>query len=652
MARRSSGRGPVRVARSQLRSVEDHCETARAALIDLSDRLDGDGGQTALRQALADEPPLAATCRSIRTNTFETLHRQLSKLVAGDSESAGDLSVATLDDAVAEMGDHHRRLMEAVARLEDLAAADGFDDAAARRTVADAIRAVDHVRTTVELLGYKLAEASTTIESTDQPAYQVTGLVIHGDEPLPGVTVRAVDVDRASEQRLGEAITDEEGRYRITYTRPDFSRAERGGADLVVRVHDEVDAPIGASRRRHGVSREATVDVEIPADVRIEPTEYARLRAELEPLVRGTSVGALSDSDVSFLVAELELGDRDVYPADERSLVFLREAAALSGRTPFGEQALYGIARLWNGIGHREELAGASADELVETIHAAVEEWIVDVDTEELASSVERALERLRAVTERAAKREATATVAVFDDQRRPLRNYEVEITDATESGRSRTVRTDQAGRAGFSYLTDEAGENRRFVVSVHNDGGTSIHEETIQVGDGSVREVTVEEPGQGASGRATVGELHSTGVLPVSDEVASSLEDVTLDEIRVAGLDELDVPLDPDQPDGELLNSMANMELTTDLGTASTLGDLGFAGAVDVATTTPSAFGRRTAESLPADVAEIVHSRSAAQSFYLDSRMVERRAALANGQFSRGLPDDDPTVPSNGGED
>lgn len=483
------------------------------------------------------------------------------------------------------------------------------------------------------------------------PTFVVAGRITHGDEPLSGVTVRAVAVDRTGEQRLGEATTDGDGRYRITYSRPDFARVERGRAGLVVRIHNEVDTAVGASRRRHDVGREVQVDVPIPADARIEPTEYARLRYELDSHLTGTAVSGLAESDLSFLVDELGLGDRDVYPAGEESLTLLREAAKLSGLTPFGEQALYGLARQWGGIGDRTELANASAADVAEAIRAAVDEGIVHVDTRGLETAVGRSLATIRQSIERADTREATATITVFDDRRRPLANHAVRIADAGESGRSRTVRTDQSGRAGFAYLVETGRDDasRKFTVSVRNDAGASIHEETIDVTDGAVRDVTVGERNPGSSGSATVDALQSSGTLPVSEDLASSLSGVTLAGIRSAG----GVDASANADDATLLESVANLELTTDLETASTLADLGFETQVDVAATTQAEFTRRTADALPADVAEVVHSRSVAQTFLLDNRMVDRRTALASGQVSKAtdeLPGNDST--ENGGGD
>ena len=75
--------------------------------------------------------------------------------------------------------------------------------------------------------------------------YTVTGHITWSDgSPVAGVAVRAVDQDLRGEQPLGpyapdfhqETLTDESGEYTIQYHREQYTRAEYGTADLVVRV--------------------------------------------------------------------------------------------------------------------------------------------------------------------------------------------------------------------------------------------------------------------------------------------------------------------------------------------------------------------------------------------------------------------------------
>src|SRR5258705_3464946 len=56
-------------------------------------------------------------------------------------------------------------------------------------------------------------------------------------QPAPSLIVRARDRDVRTYQSLGrDATTGPDGGYEIRYSKKQFSRAEKGSADLVVRV--------------------------------------------------------------------------------------------------------------------------------------------------------------------------------------------------------------------------------------------------------------------------------------------------------------------------------------------------------------------------------------------------------------------------------
>jgi hypothetical protein len=83
----------------------------------------------------------------------------------------------------------------------------------------------------------------------------VRGHVVYKDGLLiEGVTVRAYNKDLGHEDLLGEAVTEQEGRYEIKYSAAQFSRPNKKYADLVLRVYDfraangrskeEIDKPL------------------------------------------------------------------------------------------------------------------------------------------------------------------------------------------------------------------------------------------------------------------------------------------------------------------------------------------------------------------------------------------------------------------------
>jgi hypothetical protein len=90
-----------------------------------------------------------------------------------------------------------------------------------------------------------LIEVDLPLPGTPEPEDELSErFIVKGDirqangSLLAGAVVRAFDRDLRREQRLGEQRTDRVGHYEITYTRAQFCRAEKGSADLIVRVYD------------------------------------------------------------------------------------------------------------------------------------------------------------------------------------------------------------------------------------------------------------------------------------------------------------------------------------------------------------------------------------------------------------------------------
>src|SRR5262245_6436300 len=75
-----------------------------------------------------------------------------------------------------------------------------------------------------------------TTSGTNQE-YAVNGTVRFADgSPATKLKVSAFDRDLRNEQELGQSQTDGEGFYEIRYSSRQFLKAEKGSADLVVKV--------------------------------------------------------------------------------------------------------------------------------------------------------------------------------------------------------------------------------------------------------------------------------------------------------------------------------------------------------------------------------------------------------------------------------
>lgn len=144
--------------------------------------------------------------------------------------------------------------------------------------------------------------------------FVVRGTVTDSDGvPAAGVVVRAFDRDLRKENALGSTVADTHGVYAIAYESGKFARAEKGTADLIVRVFaDEASAsPIAESELRVNAGEDTTIDITIPAR---EISEWERITNAVLPLLvgQGKDDAALppweiNESDISFIDAETGL---------------------------------------------------------------------------------------------------------------------------------------------------------------------------------------------------------------------------------------------------------------------------------------------------------------------------------------------------------
>ncbi len=126
--------------------------------------------------------------------------------------------------------------------------------------------------------------------------------------PQRGLRVYAVDVDLRREEVLGEATTDSNGHYEITYTPQQFARAEKKTADLLVRVYDEQGEVLAHTDIRYNAGQTEEIDLVLGSGVIRKPSEYDQIVSELTPLLGDLSFADLEESeehhDISFLSGE------------------------------------------------------------------------------------------------------------------------------------------------------------------------------------------------------------------------------------------------------------------------------------------------------------------------------------------------------------
>src|SRR4051794_38163248 len=171
-------------------------------------------------------------------------------------------------------------------------------------------------------------------------------------KPVTDATVDAFDRDLRSEQWLGRAETDAEGRCEITYGPEQFRRADKGLADLALTVTvDGLQLPLAAVEVNGAALRDPAAPIfnalaELPVALVVDrvaatgDSEYERLRGEALPLLDGVELAELTRADVRFLA-----GDLDLDPRQAPLVEWLRSAAELAERTGLPAEAFYGWAR-------------------------------------------------------------------------------------------------------------------------------------------------------------------------------------------------------------------------------------------------------------------------------------------------------------------
>ena len=172
--------------------------------------------------------------------------------------------------------------------------------------------------------------------------YSVSGRVTDaGSVAASGLAVIAVDRDMRREEPLGSATTDGEGRYRILYSSTQFTRAEKGSADLVVRVMGaDGKTVLGASPVRFNAQPHETIDIRLKGSQFQGPSEYERHVANMRPVMEDVTLSALTDADLEFLT-----GETGIPLAQLEAIRLDAQWRDQSSSHPFPPATFYGLLR-------------------------------------------------------------------------------------------------------------------------------------------------------------------------------------------------------------------------------------------------------------------------------------------------------------------
>ncbi|GEO13531.1 neuraminidase-like domain-containing protein [Microvirga aerophila] len=336
--------------------------------------------------------------------------------------------------------------------------------------------------------------------------------------------VEAFDRDLPSLERragrqyalLGDAPTDDEGHFEITYSLESFAvadvpqqgrRPRQKAADLSFRVvgpnsfeHKiRTVQALGRSFRFDEIIFNAPSDLQVLIEVEAVrdsgSSEYERLVALIAPAIEPVALAELTDDDTTFLVhelaAELELTQR---------IEWLRRSALLERESALPVEAFYGWGRkdlpaLFVDLASvpldtltrvLERLSATPRDVVLRTLLAAIDENIIPGSLRDPAEDIARRL------TRRAQLLRQVSAQLTDDETGAALAGFTVLTFDVSELEENRGLDlTDQNGQFSFDFYTppglDDGTSVRRFRFEIHAPTGEKLeHDGTLALDPGA----------------------------------------------------------------------------------------------------------------------------------------------------------------------
>jgi hypothetical protein len=253
--------------------------------------------------------------------------------------------------------------------------------------------------------------------------FKVHGRVLEPDgRPVVGAKVIAFDIGMQNvEVELGEeGITDEAGRYEITYKAELFLKANKKRPDLDVRAYNQQGDKIAwlVKPPIYNAKQVVTVYLIVGGEAYKGPSEYQQIMDTISPLLQDLELSELTDEDVDFLAGKTGTSSEQI--------VYLVLASRYAKKTELPPELFYGLFRQ-NLSTSLPALLAQSADIVRQAMEAAVNANIVPVTVsfeqvwerfQELA--VDHAFEPFDPVPEgKATLGELLETVEISVDQQR-----------------------------------------------------------------------------------------------------------------------------------------------------------------------------------------------------------------------------------------
>ena len=171
----------------------------------------------------------------------------------------------------------------------------------------------------------KLGDKKPEPDDKDKPPLETEEFFVFGkvfidnEEPAISYSVRAFDRDLRSEQLLGESETDIEGKYKILYSSDKFRRADKGQADLRLRVFDQNNKEVAIhplqkeSDTIFNADPETYVNLHILAEEALLVSDYEKMVKAITPLLDGVQLTEITWDDAQFLSREVDFSAEQIF---------------------------------------------------------------------------------------------------------------------------------------------------------------------------------------------------------------------------------------------------------------------------------------------------------------------------------------------------
>jgi hypothetical protein len=188
--------------------------------------------------------------------------------------------------------------------------------------------------------------------------YTITGTITTaGDINPDGIRIQAFDRDLPSLEirkgtsppLLGEGLADAKGRFSISYQFERFHRADlsfsifdQGGTALCIKGMEALKRSFKPDQIIFNVPGQVEVQIFLEPRLQTGDSEFAQVMNQIRPIIAELSLTELTDSDIDFLINELDaaLGGKL-----QQQVEWLRRSSLLARETGIPAEAFYGWGR-------------------------------------------------------------------------------------------------------------------------------------------------------------------------------------------------------------------------------------------------------------------------------------------------------------------